>query len=115
MLVAWSFWLGVFHSMFGCGLCFGFEEKPGFFDGLHFHLHVKLDELTSIDTLSSETTWSTTYVKLLEDSLWLPAGQRIACRCKAWSRGSRGSMRCYSVRVCLGETEVATFHWEGCT
>ncbi|CAE7691229.1 unnamed protein product, partial [Symbiodinium necroappetens] len=76
-------------------------DKEGDFDGLHFHLHVQLDELTEIDTLSSATTWSTTYVKLLEHAVWLPEGARIACECESGESGS--GMRRYSVDVFVGE------------
>ncbi|CAE7485634.1 unnamed protein product [Symbiodinium sp. CCMP2456] len=89
-------------------------DKEGEFDGLHFHLHVQLDELTEIDTLSSATTWSTTYVKLLEQAVWLPEGARIVCECES---GSRSGMRRYSVDVSVGEPwderPLASFCWEG--
>ena len=96
--------------------------KDGNFDGLHFHLLIELDEFTSIDTLRSETTWSTTYVRLIEDSVWLPAGTRMVCDCetKLKSDGSDGSgIRCFRVQVHIGEPwdeqEIASFSWEGCT
>eukprot|EP00438_Fugacium_kawagutii_P007677 Skav202218 [mRNA] locus=scaffold1756:73384:74427:- [translate_table: standard] len=91
-------------------------EKDGFFDGLHFHLLVQLDDFTSIDTLRSETTWSTTYVRLVEDSFWLPVGTRMVCDCEARSDADR-RIRCFSVRVHIGEPwderHVASFSWEG--
>ena len=97
-------------------------EKEGEFDGLHFHLHVQLDQLTEIDTLSSATTWSTTYVKLLEHAMWLPEGARIVCDCESGESGPAGSgsgMRRYSVDVSVGEPwderPVASFCWEGAT
>ena len=91
-------------------------ERAGLFDGLHFHLHVQLDESTEIDTLDSATTWSTTYVKLLESGVHLPEGARIVCDCES---GSRSGMPQYSVKVCVGEPwderEIACFSWEGAT
>ena len=95
--------------------------KEGHFNGLHFHLLVELDEFTSIDTLRSETTWSTTYVRLIEDSVWLPAGTRMVCDCetKLKSDGPNQGIRCFRVQVHIGEPwdeqEIASFSWEGCT
>ncbi len=96
-------------------------EKDGHFDGLHFHLLVELDGFTSIDTLRTQTTWSTTYVRLLEDSLWLPSGTRIVCDCEANRKetGTNRTVRYFCVQVLIGEPwdekEVASFAWEGCT
>lgn len=96
-------------------------ERDGHFDGLHFHLLVELDELTSIDTLRTQTTWSTTYVRLVEDSLWLPSGTRIVCDCEANQKenGTNRTVRYFCVRVLIGEPwdekEVASFAWDGCT
>ena len=91
-------------------------DKDGEFDGLHFHLHIQVDARTEIDTLSTETTWSTTYVRLLERAVWLPEGSRIVCDCE--TRSACGMPR-YSVDVSIGEPwderRVATFCWEGAT
>ena len=93
-------------------------EREGYFDGLHFHLLVELDEVASIDTLKNpDTTWSTTYVRLLEDGIWLSAGTRIVCDCE--SKTEQKVLRCFSVKVYIGEPweerEVTSFYWEGCT
>ena len=95
-------------------------DMSGEFDGLHFHLHVQLDESTEIDTLATRTTWSTTYVKLLERGVWLPEGSRIVCDCISGTKaGSTRGMPYYSVTVSIGEPwdekKVASFCWEGAT
>ncbi|CAE8630778.1 unnamed protein product [Polarella glacialis] len=91
-------------------------SRDALFDGLHFHLLVNLDETTTIDTLESETTWNTTYVKLVDVGVWLPKGSRILCHCDTRYLGSR---HCYSVSVLIGEagqeTFFADFSWEGCS
>ena len=51
------------------------------FDGLHMHLVAHLDETTAIDAYAERTSWTCTYVRLLDedDALWLPAGARVEC------------------------------------
>eukprot|EP00435_Cladocopium_sp_Y103_P002790 s4576_g1.t1 len=94
--------------------------KDGNFNGLHFHLLIELDEFTSIDTLRSETTWSTTYVRLIEESLWLPSGTRMVCDCETKLKcdGTNRGIRSFRVQVHIGEPwdeqEIASFSWEGC-
>jgi len=91
-------------------------ERDGVFDGLHFHLYVKLDSETAIDTLATETTWSTTYVQLLDPGIWLPAGTRLECDCHAWLNGAK---QCYAVKVKMGdvgqEQFLAEYSWAGCS
>lgn len=91
-------------------------DQDGDFDGFHFHLLVQLDEDISIDTLESRTTWSTTYIKLFDKGLWLPAGTRIVCECDAWHDGHA---QCYKINVLLDELGrekfLTEFTWEGCS
>lgn len=92
-----------------------FVTSSGHFDGLHFFLVVDLSP-AHIDTSQQDTTWSTTYVKLFEEPLWLSENSRLVCDCEA--QNVEGTM-CYSVKVSLGEPwderEVASFSWAGCT
>jgi len=57
------------------------NEHACHFDGLHMHLVAHLDERTAIDAYAERTSWTCTYVRLLdeEDALWLPAGARVEC------------------------------------
>lgn len=88
--------------------------RGGVFDGLHFHLWIELDECTNIDTLATETSWSTTYVKLLDEGIWMPCGSRIVCDC--WVCLDTSTPR-YSVSVRNGELGrevfIAGFAWDG--
>lgn len=93
-------------------------RRAGIFDGLHFHLRACLDHLTTIDALANDnSTWCTTYVKLADEGVFLPAGARILCDCKVWN-GAAGQL-CYQVEVSLGppgaESFFAKFYWEGCS
>ena len=59
----------------------------GWFNGLHMHLQVQLDERetpeAAIDSWTQRTSWSTVYVCLrsANDAIWLPAGSKVACVC----------------------------------
>jgi len=91
----------------------------GVFDGVHMHLVVDLDESTTIDAYRERTTWTCTYVRLLDagHGIWLPAGAMIECTCHV-----DASTHCpeYSiaVRVSRDGTEqslvhVTEFSWRG--
>ncbi|CAE8632677.1 unnamed protein product, partial [Polarella glacialis] len=90
--------------------------RAGLFDGLHFHMRVQLDSETSIDTLREQTTWSTTYVRLLAEGVWLPEASRLICDCRVWLDES--SPR-YAVAVrrpstsCEQERLLGEFSWQG--
>jgi len=87
----------------------------GVFDGLHFHMVVDMDGLVSINTLLDDTSWNTTYVKLLEPGIFLPAGSRIIC--EVWVQLDRPDPL-YSIAVSvheISEKPVAEFCWSGAT
>lgn len=88
--------------------------REAVFSGLHFHLVVNLDGVTSIDTLTQTTTWATTFVKILDTGILLPAQSRIACITKA-ELGS--TLPAYDIAVWVGEPGcdrlVGQFSWEG--
>eukprot|EP00932_Pfiesteria_piscicida_P005200 SRR837773.15106.p1 GENE.SRR837773.15106~~SRR837773.15106.p1 ORF type:complete len:208 (-),score=40.88 SRR837773.15106:125-664(-) len=106
-------------------------ECDGGFDGFHMHLQVDLDGREGIDVLQLHNTkannlcsWSTVYVRLLDEPIWLPAGSRIAMRCRSdLSQAVLGelqtstSLTSYTLDVAIGpkgnESNVATFSWRG--
>ena len=57
----------------------------GWFNGLHMHLQVQLDERSTpaIDSWAQRTSWSTVYVCLrsAHEAIWLPAGSKVTCEC----------------------------------
>ena len=93
-------------------------HRAGFFDGLHMHLQIDLDEDTTIDTYRERTTWTCTYVRLFgtADAIWLPPNSLIECTCTV-----DASTHCpaYSIAVRIsrdGHTptyHVAEFSWRG--
>ena len=92
-------------------------NRPGHFDGLHFHLLVEMDASTTLNVLAVPTTWCTLYVRLLEEAIFLPAESLITCQCTA---AATGAMAEYSVQVWLGRPAMgspplASFRWEGCS
>lgn len=87
-------------------------ECSGVFDGLHFHMVVDMDGHISINTLLEETSWDTTYVKLLDPGMFLPAGSRIIC--ETWIQLDRPDPT-YSITVAVDSETVASFSWSGCT
>ncbi len=75
----------------------------GLFDGMLLHMVVDLDgtEQNTINTLVSETTWRTTYVRLLDKPVELQPGTQIVMYCtNHYDRLSR-----YFVRVTIIEPE----------
>jgi len=92
--------------------------RAGLFDGLHMHLVVDVDESTSIDVFRERTTWTCTYVRLLDepDAIWLPAGSLIECVCTV---DASTNYPAYSVQVRTsrgGEAPLqhaAAFSWSG--
>ena len=94
--------------------------REGYFDGLHFHLLIQMDPLTTVNVLTASTTWCTSYVRLLEEAVLLPAGSLIVCRCRAAASAATPE---YSVQVWLGRPAegspplalLASFAWEGCS
>jgi len=91
-------------------------ERSGIFDGFHFHMVVDMDGSRIINTLFDETSWSTTYIKLLEPGILLSKGSRIVC--DTWVQLDRPAPL-YSIAVFIGEYGneqfVSTFSWSGCT
>ena len=89
--------------------------REGYFDGLHFHLLIELDPLTTLNVLTVPTTWCTSYIRLLREAVFLPAGSLITCQCRAAS----GPTAQYFVELWLGPaTEsppLARFAWSGCS
>ena len=91
--------------------------RDGYFDGLHFHLLIDMDRITTLDVLAVPTTWCTTYVRLLEEAIFLPANSLMTCRCRAAAYGPAVQ---YSVEVWLGtpvnnSAPLASFEWAGCS
>ena len=91
--------------------------REGYFDGLHFHLFIDMDSVTTLDVLAVPTTWCTTYVRLLEEAILLPANSLMTCLCRAAACGAAVQ---YSVEVWLGtpvnsSAPLASFAWEGCS
>ena len=98
--------------------CRFFTTRDGYFDGLHMHLLVNVDGQTSIDVYKERTTWTCTYVRLLDtdSAIWLPAGAIIECACTV-----DASTHCpaYSIEVRVSPDDeaplryVADFSWRG--
>jgi len=92
--------------------------RAGLFDGLHMHLVVDVDEANAIDVYQERTTWTCTYVRLLDEAsaIWLPVGSLIECVCKV---DASTHYPAYSVQVRIssgGEAplqQVAEFSWRG--
>jgi len=90
------------------------------FDGVHMHLLVDLDDVEVIDALAlhssadQKCSWSTTYVKLVEEPISLSAGAPITCHCTV---NLEISLAQYKISVKVGEAydqkHVADFEWEG--
>jgi len=108
-------------------LCFGGElcarqtrtvvfrtTRAGIFDGLHFHMIVELSDGLSINTLLEETSWRTTYIKLMDPGIQLVRGSRIVCETLAELDHPEPF---YRVSVAIGEAgeehTVAVFSWSG--
>jgi len=87
-------------------------DCSGIFDGLHFHMVVDMDGQFSINTLQDQTSWCTTYVKLLDAGIFLPVGSHIIC--KTWIELNRPDPL-YSIAVSVEGKPVAEFSWSGCT
>lgn len=87
-------------------------DRSGVFDGLHFHMLVDMDSHATINTLLDHTSWSTTYVKLLDPGIFLPVGSHIIC--ETWVQLDRPDPL-YSVWVSVGKEKVAQFSWSGCS
>lgn len=92
-------------------------EAPCWFDGVHLHLLVRLDEQQSIDAYESQTTWSCVYVRLLPASraVWLPRGSRIDLLCRI-DVGSHTPSYAISASVAWpGEAlrRVTSYSWSG--
>jgi len=93
-------------------------DRAGWFDGLHMHLLVHVDETASIDTYHERTTWTCTYVRLLDgaSAIWLAAGALIECICNV-----DASTHCpaYSISVSVSHdgssplVPVSDFSWRG--
>ena len=99
-------------------LCSFITCRPGFFDGLHMHLVVDTDAANCIDVYRERTTWTCTYMRLLDeaDAIWLPAGSVIECVCNV---NASSHYPAYSVQVRTSSSrgapqrQVAEFSWRG--
>jgi len=60
---------------------FAVPAGGAYFQGLHMHLLVSLDETTTIDSYAQDTSWECLYVPLLASPLWLPGGTTLEFRC----------------------------------
>lgn len=87
-------------------------DRSGVFDGLHFHMLVDMDSHVTINTLLDQTSWRTTYVKLLDPGIFLPVGSHIIC--ETWVQLDRPDAL-YSVWVSVGKKTVAQYSWSGCS
>jgi len=87
-------------------------DISGVFDGLHFHMEVDMDGHGMIDTLHDDTSWSTTYVRLLDPGIFLPVGSRITCETHI---DLDRADPFYSISVLVDRQQVAKFSWSGCT
>eukprot|EP00928_Gymnodinium_smaydae_P010321 TRINITY_DN13882_c0_g1_i3.p1 TRINITY_DN13882_c0_g1~~TRINITY_DN13882_c0_g1_i3.p1 ORF type:complete len:555 (+),score=141.25 TRINITY_DN13882_c0_g1_i3:687-2351(+) len=101
-------------------------SRDGLFDGVHMHLLVDLGGPDApedcIDALAlhassdpaDRCSWATTYIRLLEEPIELPAGSRIAVRCTA---DLSTSLAKYSLEAFVGEgseeRSVSSFEWQG--
>eukprot|EP00927_Polykrikos_kofoidii_P044095 TRINITY_DN38155_c0_g2_i1.p1 TRINITY_DN38155_c0_g2~~TRINITY_DN38155_c0_g2_i1.p1 ORF type:complete len:758 (+),score=125.12 TRINITY_DN38155_c0_g2_i1:120-2393(+) len=97
-------------------------DREGDFDGVHMHLLVDLDGEESINALelhsdpdpNSKCSWNTTYVRLTDEPVHLPAGSRIVFRCCV---NLESAVASYGIVVALGEVgeerDVASFEWRG--
>jgi len=98
-------------------LCFE-VDRPGCFEGLHLHMKAELDQHVSINTYTSPTTWSCTWIRL-----WA-AGNGVhvvpGCRIEVICEVDVGSHRpLYAIEVGVADSavspvrQVATFSWSG--
>jgi len=87
-------------------------DCSGVFQGLHFHMVVDMDGHACINTLLDDTSWNTTYVKLLDPGIFLPVGSRIIC--ETWIQLDRPDPL-YSIAVSVDGKQVAEFCWSGCS
>jgi len=95
-------------------------RSAGHLDGLHMHLVVELDELTSIDAYRERTTWTCTYVRLFDAAhggIWLAAGALIECVCRVDAAAHRPT---YAIAVHVAHDgdasslrHVADCSWSG--
>ena len=93
-----------------------FTDRDAVFDGFHFYMLVDMDGHIFINTLLDETTWRTTYVKLIAPGLFLTKGSRIHCQTNVELDTAEPF---YSIVVSVGSrknpTEVARYSWSGCS
>eukprot|EP00931_Biecheleriopsis_adriatica_P107493 TRINITY_DN81837_c0_g1_i1.p1 TRINITY_DN81837_c0_g1~~TRINITY_DN81837_c0_g1_i1.p1 ORF type:complete len:452 (+),score=45.76 TRINITY_DN81837_c0_g1_i1:184-1356(+) len=87
-------------------------DRSGVFDGVHLHKLVDLAGRRMINTLRDETSWNTTYVRLLDPGIFLPVGSRITC--ETWIEFDRPAPY-YWIAVFVESKPVAKFSWSGCT
>jgi len=91
-------------------------QRDGVFDGFHFHMLVDMDGERCINTLHDECSWHTTYVRMMDPGMFLPAGSRI--RCKTCVELTQEEPQ-YSFEVIVGnaqaESVVGSFSWSGST
>jgi len=78
----------------------------------------QLDAATAIDVYNEPTTWTCSYVRLLDDAhaVWLPAGALIECTCDV---DASSDCPTYSIRVRVSHngqlptTHLTEFSWRG--
>mmetsp|Transcript_28642 Transcript_28642/g.61623 ORF Transcript_28642/g.61623 Transcript_28642/m.61623 type:complete len:180 (-) Transcript_28642:378-917(-) len=92
--------------------------RAGAFDGIHLHLVVDLDGVAAIDVYRERTTWTCTYVRLLDaaNAVWMPAGAVIELVCVV---DASTHCPCYTIRAAVSRDgveplmHVAGFSWRG--
>eukprot|EP00746_Dinoflagellata_sp_MGD_P069888 gnl/MRDRNA2_/MRDRNA2_28594_c0_seq1.p1 gnl/MRDRNA2_/MRDRNA2_28594_c0~~gnl/MRDRNA2_/MRDRNA2_28594_c0_seq1.p1 ORF type:complete len:484 (-),score=56.58 gnl/MRDRNA2_/MRDRNA2_28594_c0_seq1:365-1816(-) len=92
-----------------------YTNRSAVFDGLHFHIFIDMDGISSINTLDDKTSWRTVYIRLWDSGMFLPAGSRIVC--ETWVELDCSEPR-YFIEVAVGERRderhVAKYSWSGC-
>lgn len=92
-------------------------DAPGWFDGVHLHLRVQLDEYAWIDSFESRTTWSCVYVRLLDDAhaVWLASGSRIdvLCHIDVGSNTPRYAISASIAQPGEAARRIASYSWSG--
>jgi hypothetical protein len=90
-------------------------DRAAVFDGVHLHMEVDVDDVETINTWTDATSWSTTYIRLLDPGVYLPAGSRIVV---STSVDLRSAVPRYSIKVRVGDIQVerlvSAFSWSGC-
>lgn len=97
---------------------FHVDGPGGYFEGLHLHMRAELDEVSCINTYTSPTTWSCTWIRLFAPcrGVWVNHGSRIECICDVDVSSHRPVYRIdVGVADCgsADTKQVATYSWSG--